>query len=240
MSKVFISYSHADSDTADEVASILEELKIDYFRDRNDIKWGDPITPSVREGLEAAAAVVVIISPESMKSHWVPYEVGYATALHRRVLPYLTHPEIHPPGFIKDLSYCTKSDQIREFFGKNTEWATSTLPVGTPTNTSAQANFQEAIEMMPALLAEMKDDLSKPQNRLVREFAVLSDSRIQFSHGNTRRFEYYADVHDQLQNKADMLEESGFVYTVKSGTDWKVYRMTSEFVKMLADWQSAT
>jgi hypothetical protein len=37
MSKVFISYSHTDSDTADVVASILDDLKIEYFRDARDI-----------------------------------------------------------------------------------------------------------------------------------------------------------------------------------------------------------
>lgn len=112
--------------------------------------------------------------------------------------------------------------------------------IGVPANTSVQAHFQEVVEMMPALLTEMRDDLSKPDNQLVREFVPLGSSRISFSHGKTRRFEYYGDDHDQLQNKIDLLEEYDFVRVVRVGADWRIYRMSNEFVQKLTDWNNAT
>jgi insertion element IS1 protein InsB len=68
------------------------------------------------QGLESSVAIIVIISPGSLKSHWVPYEVGYATALRKKILPYLTHPSINPPGFLADLLHIKSEEQIRDFF----------------------------------------------------------------------------------------------------------------------------
>lgn len=119
MGSVFISYSHTDKNDADQIAAILDGLGVQYFRDEKDIEWGDKITASVKDGLKSASAVVVIISPGSLKSHWVSYEVGYATALDTRLLPYLTHPAIDLPGFVADLRYAKDLDQVTEYF---TDW----------------------------------------------------------------------------------------------------------------------
>ena len=236
MSSVFISYSHTDGGTADMIASILEELGIRYFRDVKDIEWGHAITQKVREGLESALAVIVIVSPGSAKSHWVSYEIGYATALRKRVLPYLTHPAIDPPGFMADLSYAKDPEQIRGFFSEEPELEAYILPGAPGSGTSAQADFRVVAETMPALLADMKDDLSEPGNELVREFVPLRTSRVQFNH-TKRRFEYHEDAYDELLNSIDILWDYGFVEVVDVGSTWKIYRMTRKFVELLGSWE---
>ena len=50
--------------------------------------------------------------------------------------------------------------------------------------------FQKVVEMMPDLLANMKDDLSKPENKLIREFIPLESDTHSFQH-HKPRFEYY-------------------------------------------------
>lgn len=119
MSKVFISYSHTDREMADVITTLLENLGIEYFRDVKNIDWGDGIVSSVSQGLNDALAVVVIVSPGSLKSQWVAYEIGFATALHKRILPYLTHPSLNLPRFMSDLSYIDSPDKIRDYFTAN-------------------------------------------------------------------------------------------------------------------------
>lgn len=144
MSTVFISYSHKDSDSADAIVTILEELGIPYFRDVKDINWGDSIASILREGLEKSAALIVIISPGSLESQWVAYEVGYATALRKRVLPYLTHSALDRPGFIGDLLHVQSSQQIREFFLSNPDWGTTTT---SGTEVEASRDEMSALEL---------------------------------------------------------------------------------------------
>lgn len=103
MATVFVSYSHIDSGHADAVTGVLEELGVEYFRDTKNIGWGDSITASVGAGLQKAQGILVIISPASLESHWVPYEIGQARALQKCVLPYLVCPALDVPHYIRDL-----------------------------------------------------------------------------------------------------------------------------------------
>lgn len=119
MGSVFISYSHTDAEVADQIVNILENLDVPYFRDIKDIEWGEKITARIKQGLTNANAIIVIISPGSLKSHWVSYEVGFATARGIRLLPFLTHPALDPPGFITDFAYAKDLDQVTEYF---TDW----------------------------------------------------------------------------------------------------------------------
>lgn len=116
MGKVFISYSHVDSVIANELTAALAQLGIEYFLDVKDINWGDPITIKVRQSLASCNAILVVISPASLKSHWVPYEIGYASALEKPILPFLTHPSLDVPHYIRDLAFATTITRVREYF----------------------------------------------------------------------------------------------------------------------------
>ncbi|MCX7424443.1 MAG: toll/interleukin-1 receptor domain-containing protein [Planctomycetia bacterium] len=119
MTTVFISYSHIDASTADELASVLADLGISHFRDVKDINWGNSISSKVRSALDDCAAVLVIVSPGSLKSHWVPYEIGYASALRKIILPFLTHPSLDVPHYISDLNYTLGIEKVRDYFANS-------------------------------------------------------------------------------------------------------------------------
>lgn len=112
MSIVFISYSRVDSDTANEIETVLNAINMPFFRDVKDIDWGVNIEKEVRLALFNCAAVLVVISPASLKSAWVPYELGHGSALRKRILPFVTHPSLDLPSYISKLSYITRTDQI--------------------------------------------------------------------------------------------------------------------------------
>ena len=111
--KLFISYSHDDAALADEVASVCKELAIPCFLDRKDINWGESIRNTVAHGLGQATHVLVIVSPASLKSGWVPFEVGFAIGRGIHVLPLLTHPSLDLPGYLGDPLYRINRD-LRE------------------------------------------------------------------------------------------------------------------------------
>lgn len=116
MTTVFISYSHVDAKSADDLASLLDDLGIEYFRDVKDINWGDSISSKVRDALDSCVAILVIVSPASLTSHWVPYEIGHASALRKIILPFLTHPSLDVPHYIRDLNYATTVDKVKDYF----------------------------------------------------------------------------------------------------------------------------
>jgi hypothetical protein len=82
---------------------------------------------------------------------------------------------------------------------------------------------------MPKLLSEMKEDLSN--SPFVREFFVLSRNWM-MNYGSTKRFSYYLEDHEGLENKIQVLENMGLVYDV-TDKNVKKYRMAEELVDYL-------
>jgi hypothetical protein len=113
---VFISYSHIDNAFVQQLSKLLDEKRIPYFLDRKSIEWGDDIPQSIEDGLGTASHLIVVVSPASLKSSWVPYEIGMARAKGAKILPLLTHPSLDLPGFIANLSYKVSLENLVEFF----------------------------------------------------------------------------------------------------------------------------
>jgi hypothetical protein len=116
---VFISYSHTDNVFVQQLARLLDEKRIPYFLDRKSIEWGDDIPQSIEDGLGTASHLIVVVSPASLKSSWVPYEIGMARAKGARILPLLTHPSLDLPGFIANLSYKVSLENLVDFFDED-------------------------------------------------------------------------------------------------------------------------
>lgn len=72
LDRMFISYSHVDSDFVDTLTGILEELDVPYFRDTKYIDWGANIDTAVSEALKGSSHLLVVLSPASESSAWVP------------------------------------------------------------------------------------------------------------------------------------------------------------------------
>jgi len=113
---VFISYSRFDQDVANEISALLTSMNIDHFLDRKDIDWGEDITQEVKAGLRTCTHTLLVVSPASLKSSWVAYEIGQAAALGKVILPLLTHPSLELPGFIAGLNYKVRLADVRAFF----------------------------------------------------------------------------------------------------------------------------
>lgn len=82
---VFISHQKKDSSAARKVADYLENAGIDIYFDEYDGNLkvqhqnGDPrkVTQAIIKGINNSSHMVVIVSPNTILSSWVPFEIGY-------------------------------------------------------------------------------------------------------------------------------------------------------------------
>lgn len=91
--------------------------------------------------------------------------------------------------------------------------------------------FSRTRALMPELLEEMRKDHGGAENRHVRLFVVLRHKSIAYRYPQ-KHFVYFEDEHDDLIEKAQMLEKDGYVTDESTGS-LPVYRMTEEFVSLL-------
>lgn len=80
--RVFISHQKKDSDVARKIADYLEDAGIDTYFDQYDssIDRSDPesVVNAIRAGIENSTHMIVVFSPNTFDSMWVPWEIGYA------------------------------------------------------------------------------------------------------------------------------------------------------------------
>lgn len=117
--KFFISYNHSDQKIANALSSVFEAKGVDHFLDEKSIQPGDNIINEIPEKLNNSSHVIVIISPGSLKSVWVPFELGIAKANNLIVIPFLSHPEIDVPPYIAGLKYITELQELEAYIDRN-------------------------------------------------------------------------------------------------------------------------
>lgn len=82
---VFISYQKKDRDSAIKVAEYLQNAGIDVYIDVYDTdlriqhQAGNPaaVTQAICNGINNSSHMLVVVSPDTMYSTWVPFEIGY-------------------------------------------------------------------------------------------------------------------------------------------------------------------
>ena len=219
MGIVFISYSHDDSKTADEIVSILEELNIKFFRDCKDIDWGDHIKEEVHRGLEEASVLIVIISPSSVDSQWVAYETGYTTACGSRILPFLAHPGMRNkiPGFLVGKSYKKSVDDIRNYFINNPNWNNQVKHKSRNKNINAVigpgSEDNDTRRTLQNLSSSQKEKLRKAMEEDGSQFSLLKVSPVNLVSPG------------MFDNDMKILKEKGIVKEIIPGSGLLSYRV---------------
>ena len=82
---VFISYQNSDKAEAKKVADYLISADINVYFDeydgdlKNSNQNSSPnkVTDSLCKGINNSSHMLVVVSPTTMKSNWVPFEIGY-------------------------------------------------------------------------------------------------------------------------------------------------------------------
>jgi len=87
MQKIFISYSRKDMDFARKLAGDLEKAGYDVWWDISDLQGGDDWIQTIPAAIESSQFMLVVLSPDGIKSPWVQKEYTQALSLRRKIIP---------------------------------------------------------------------------------------------------------------------------------------------------------
>lgn len=102
--KVFISYSGADEKSADLLRRALLRQKIEVWNPASEIAPGENWGLKYGKALQNSDAVVVLLSPDSVKSDWVRHEIEYALSspqFRDRLVPVVLRPTEDIPWILR-------------------------------------------------------------------------------------------------------------------------------------------
>jgi hypothetical protein len=103
--QVFVSHATADKWLAKVICERIEGTGATTFRDDRDINGGDDIPEEIRRQIKQSREIVVLLTPESIKSQWVTLEIGAAWGKSKRmkIIVIMCHITVEPiPGMIKN------------------------------------------------------------------------------------------------------------------------------------------
>ena len=87
--EVFLSYSRIDKDEARQIQKLLEQNGISCFLDEKSIMPGDDWELSLKKNLKNSRHLLLLMTPNSLKSDWVLSEWTIAWMLERMIVPVL-------------------------------------------------------------------------------------------------------------------------------------------------------
>ena len=106
--KIFISHSSADKPFVRRLARRLEKNGYSVWLDEKELRVGDKLSAEISSALSSSPVVLVVVSPSSVKSKWLRYELNIATERmikgECRVIPALID-EVTPPPEVSGLLY---------------------------------------------------------------------------------------------------------------------------------------
>ena len=102
--KVFLSHAESDCEVARKLAAGLREAGHRVWSAEDKLFPGDNWALQIGKALEESEAMVVLISPQAMKSAWVRREIEFAlgTPQYRgRLIPVIIKPTAEMPWILK-------------------------------------------------------------------------------------------------------------------------------------------
>jgi len=100
---VFISHSSLDAWIANVMAEKIKAAGAECWLDEKDLAGGDIIVDDIIRGIDACQEAIVLISPNSVKSQWVSFEIGGVRAQHKRVTPVLNNVKLQQMATMHDI-----------------------------------------------------------------------------------------------------------------------------------------
>lgn len=101
--RVFISHKSEDAELAKHYAEELCELSFDYYLDEYDIhiKNSSDRGSLINNEIKKSTDLLVIVTENTKKSWWVPFEIGLSTAANNRIVTILHEGAPDLPSFLR-------------------------------------------------------------------------------------------------------------------------------------------
>ena len=100
---VFISHSSLDAWIAKVMVEKIEALGAECWLDEKDLIGGDIIVEDIRRGIKACDEALILVSPNSVKSKLVPFEIGGLRQLEKHVTPIFNNVKAQQMEPLKDI-----------------------------------------------------------------------------------------------------------------------------------------
>jgi len=121
---VFISHQSEDTQACETIAEYLIGLGVDIYFDKYEktlqqlTSNQDPagVTKHIQEGIDFSTHMICVVSPTTVKSYWVPFEVGYGYS--RIILGVLTLKGIEDamlPEYLKTTKVIRGTRSLNDF-----------------------------------------------------------------------------------------------------------------------------
>jgi hypothetical protein len=175
MASIFVSYAREDVELAHRIAKAIQTENVHVFLDTKGISAAEPIDDRIAHAIKGCSALLVVLSPAASTSMWVPFEVGYAMALGRRVIPYREHSGIEMPLYLARIKAVESIAELRAFL--STDWK-----IRNDLSRPSTAYGKEAIS------PDVRDALTRSWNGRGTSFDVQPDVPMVFD--AKLRFEY--------------------------------------------------
>ncbi len=102
---IFISYAHKNMLTAQIITQNLIQTGVPIWMDRMKLIGGSAWLNEIQKGIENAQAVLLIVTPDSMKSKTVQQEYAYAIQLGKPIIPVLAKNTSNIPDELKKFQF---------------------------------------------------------------------------------------------------------------------------------------
>jgi TIR domain len=104
--RVFLSYAKPERELARELATLLTKAEFDVCDPMQDLGPGDNWPLKIGEALEKSRAMVVLLSPDALKSDLVRHAIEFAlgsTNYEHRLIPVVVRPTEDIPWILRKL-----------------------------------------------------------------------------------------------------------------------------------------
>ncbi len=95
--KLSINYELQDEDAVRGITALCDELELKYSLEERD----DWLTHALRPASEDSTHMLLVISPATTTSWWLPFQLGRAAERRMNILPYLTESASVLPSFLE-------------------------------------------------------------------------------------------------------------------------------------------
>lgn len=106
---VFVSHKNEDIDTAKNIAELLQNAGLDVYLDVNDNGLqqatrkndAEAIVKCIEKALACSTHILILVTENTEKSWWVPYETGYAKKSKKNIASILMKKVENFPDYLK-------------------------------------------------------------------------------------------------------------------------------------------
>jgi hypothetical protein len=208
--KVFISHSSKDKRFVRKLKECLSENCIDTWLDEDQLDFGDSLITKLEHALEDSTHLVIVLSPSSVESDWVKFELKKAlknnkTGLINKIIP-IKYRQCKLPEELSDLIYADLSDEVVLPEGENLKFISTGFEsfflklVRAIRQSELAMNKEEKAEIIKSIKSSEKEILEFNRTIYRGNLKLLSYSSVQ------SREKYQSKIQKQLNSKLALNE----------------------------------